>query len=122
MRPRRSSRPDGRDVLEEPADLALCIRNERPQFFDVGEGKTEETAAVMRVAAAERDGRLLQDENAGRALLTCRHGGRERGVAGADDDDIVLGHGRTLPRGRASLGGGRCRTISPCRAASSPLP
>ena len=107
------------DVLEKATNLPLGVGNERPQVLDGREREAEESPAVVRVAAAQRDGRLLQHEDARGALLARGDGRSKRGVAGADDDDIVLGHGRTLPRAHASLGDGRCRTMLSCRASLS---
>ena len=82
------------DVPEEAGDAALGVGDERPQILARVEGEAEEAAAIVSVAAAELLGRLLEDEHAPGSLLPRGDGGGERGVPRADDEDIVLRHGR----------------------------
>ena len=65
-------------------------RNQLVHGVEPVERDSIEAAGEPGVAAAELEGRLLQHENGG-ARPRARRCRRERGIAGADDDDVVLG-------------------------------
>ncbi len=75
------------DALVEAGHLPLRVRHQRAQVVGRVEGDAQEPPTVVGVAAAQAARRLLERHHARGALLAGRHRGRQRRVAGADDQN-----------------------------------
>ena len=78
----------GIEVLEPLFDL----RQQRRDLRRIVEREAQDGAAPVSVAAAHRLWCLLQSHHALRAILARGHRGSECGIAGTDDDDVIVGH------------------------------
>ncbi|MNC89085.1 hypothetical protein D3C83_49830 [compost metagenome] len=83
-------------ALVEPRIVAFGIRHEAVEFGHVVVDEAEHRAAEVGVAAAFFLRRLFDNKHAFRAVLLGRERGAESGIAGADDDDIVIHSANSL--------------------------
>ena len=81
-----------RDALVEALVFLLGARHERLDLARIVEGEAQDAAAPVGVAAAHFARGFFEDEHALGAVLPRRDRSRERGVARAHDDDVVLFH------------------------------
>ena len=79
------------DAVHETGDVP-GLGHDFQQFLDIREGEAEKPAAEKGVAAARSPRRFFQRHDAFGAGLAGRNAGRQRRVAGADDDDIIIRH------------------------------
>jgi hypothetical protein len=102
----------GRDAVIEIFVLVLDAGQERTYLARIVEGKTQHTAAPMRIAAPHLPRRLFQNDNALGTGFARRYGGSESGIPGSDHDHVVrlllpvghwrypyFGHYRAIRRG-----------------------
>src|SRR5262249_19278286 len=70
------------------------VGQQRRKLARIVEGETQHRARPMGVAAAHLARRLFQHQHARGAVLVRGYRGGERRVAGSDDDDVIIVHGR----------------------------